>query len=149
MLKVVIDGGPGTGKTSVIQALSEKKYLVEPEAARIVLHRRKRSKQNHYIFFDRGLISSISYFILNKFKITKKMESDIKETKYDCIFIVHPLPRRLYVNDEVRRESYANSIQIHKKIVRAYKKYGYKPILVPFGKVKQRTDFILNRLERI
>ena len=52
-LKVVITGGPGTGKTSVIKLL-KKKYKIEPESARLVLTRNKLFKK-HNAVENRGL----------------------------------------------------------------------------------------------
>lgn len=178
MIKAVIDGGPGTGKTSIIEELEKRKYNVAPEAARIVLHRRKyrgnpnltkkeiteiqkeiwklsikeyrsaiTEKRNHILFFDRGIFSGLSYLILGKIKIPKSMLDQAKLVIYDTVFIVHPLPKRFYIKDDVRKESYNKSIKIHKKIIHAYKKFGYKPIIVPFGTVRQRTDFILKKLK--
>jgi predicted ATPase len=67
---------------------------------------------------------------------------------YDYVFIPSPLPKSLYVNDKIRREDYEKSLSIHKRIINSYKKYGYKPIIVPFGTVKQRTDFIMKRIRK-
>ena len=67
---------------------------------------------------------------------------------YDYVFIVHPLPKKFYVNDNVRREDYKVSKNIHKQVIKSYKKFGYKPIVVPFGTVKQRTNFVLKTIRK-
>lgn len=179
MIKAVIDGGPGTGKTSIIKELRKKGYNVAPEAARIVFHRKKyrnnpnmskarlkeiqkaiwnlsiqeyrsalKTKKDHVLFFDRGVFSGLSYIILGKMQIPRYMLEQANLVLYDYVFIVNPLPKRLYVNDKIRSESYDKSVRIHKEIIKSYKKFGYKPIIVPFGTVKQRTDFILKRIKR-
>ncbi|MEK6889869.1 MAG: ATP-binding protein [Nanoarchaeota archaeon] len=179
MIKAVIDGGPGTGKTSIIKELKKRGYNVAPEAARIVFHRKKyrdnpsmskarlkeiqkaiwnlsiqeyrsalKTRKNHILFFDRGVFSGLSYIILGKMQIPKTMLEQANLVLYDYVFIPSPLPKRLYINDTIRRESYDKSTQIHKKIIQSYKKFGYKPIVVPFGTVKQRTDFIMKRIRR-
>lgn len=179
MIKAVIDGGPGTGKTSIIKELKKRGYNVAPEAARIVLKRKKyrenphlsksdikeiqlaiwdisikeyrsalKENKNHILFFDRGLFSGISYMILGKVKPTKEMLEQAKLVLYDYVFIVNPLPKKFYVNDNVRREDYKVSKNIHKQVIASYKKFGYKPIIVPFGTVKQRTNFIIRRIRK-
>lgn len=179
MIKVVLDGGPGTGKTSIIKELKKKGYNVAPEAARIIFHRKKyrndphftrtdirhiqqeiwdlsikeyrsalKEHKNHVLFFDRGVFSGLSYMILGKLAIPKKMLEQGKLVIYDYVFIIHPLPKKLYQNDKVRREDYAQSIKIHKQIIKSYKLAGYKPIVVPFESIKKRTDFILNRIRK-
>ncbi len=177
-MRVVIDGGPGTGKTSVIKALRKRKYNVKPEAARIVLHRKKYRENTHLtkkqlagiqraiwnlslkeyqqasrkkdklIFFDRGIISGFSYLKLEKIKITKAMLKQAASLTYEYVYIMHPLPRRLYATDTVRRESYTKSLQIHRQIVRFYKQFGYRPCIVPFDTVEKRVQFILKRIKQ-
>lgn len=152
MIKVVVDGGPGTGKTSIIKELKKRGYPVAPEAARIILHRSKHRGKNlskaqlkdiqkkiwnlsileyrsavkeskhHVLFFDRGVFSSLSYLILAKIQIPRFMIKQAELVIYDSIFISHPLPKRFYMNDNVRKEDYTTSIKIHKKIIHSYKK---------------------------
>jgi len=179
MIKAVIDGGPGTGKTSIIKELKKMGYHVAPEAARIVFHRKiyrnnpsmskeklmhiqkaiwdlsikeyrsaLKQNKNHILFFDRGVASGLSYIILGKLQIPKYMLKEARLVLYDYVFITNPLPKRLYVNDKVRRESYVQSLKIHKKIIQSYKQVGYKPIVVPFASVKKRTQFILKRIRK-
>lgn len=178
-IKVVIDGGPGTGKTSIIRELRKRGYEVAPEAARIILHRKKyrnnpsltkaklkeiqqaiwnlsiqeyrlalKKRKNHVLFFDRGVFSGLSYIILGRLQIPKKMIEQAGLVIYDYAFITNPLPRNLYVTDSIRRESYEKSMKIHEKIIHSYKKFGYRPISVPFGTVKQRADFIIKRIRK-
>lgn len=176
MLKVVIDGGPGTGKTSIIKELKKRKYKVVPEAARIIFARDKRrwdrtkahlkqlqeeiwslglkhyqqtlkSKRTGIIFFDRGIIGALGYFILGGIHISKNHLKEARKSRFDYIFIPEPLPRKFYETDKVRCEDYKKSLSIHNKIVSEYRKFGYKPIKVPFASVKERTDFILKRIK--
>ncbi len=179
MIKAVIDGGPGTGKTSIIKDLRKKGYNVAPEAARVVLKRKEyrenpfltkkqitkiqseiwklsikyyqsslKKRKNHILFFDRGALSGLSYMILSRVKIPKYMIEQAKLILYDYVFIVKPLPKELYVKDSVRRESYYQSLKIHRQIVKSYRKFGYKPIIIPFAPVKKRTEFILQRIRK-
>jgi len=179
MIKVAIDGGPGTGKTSIIKELQKLNYHVVPEVARIFLNMNKYKKNNpltlsefknlqkdiwnqsvkdfyavdnlknsKVIFFDRGMISGLSYLARRKVPVSKEVIKQAKTDKYDYIFIVHPLPIDFYARDKVRHESYKVSLDIQKQIIKSYKKFSYKPIIVPFDTVKQRTNFILKRIKK-
>ena len=44
MIKVVIDWGPGTGKTSIIKELKKMHYHIATEATRIFLNMKKYKK---------------------------------------------------------------------------------------------------------
>lgn len=175
-IKVVITGGPGTGKTSIIRIL-RKKYPVEPESARLVLTRNNLFKNHtalqvsglklqdaiwnleikHYnqaiksknkiVFFDRGYFDGFAYAHLSHLhKLHKEMEEG-KKIKYDYVFMLNPLPVKFYGNDSVRAESYQQSKKIHKLIIKTYKKFRYKTINVPFDTVENRAKFILNHIK--
>lgn len=175
-LKIVITGGPGTGKTSVINVL-KKKYQVLPESARLVLQRNKLFKHenakqaagkafqeaiwnlelNHYkkaqrskskyVFFDRGFFDGFAYAKLQHLKNLHKEISEGKKIKYDYIFVLNPLPLKYYANDKIRAENYKEGLKIHKLIISTYRKYGYKPIFVPFDTIENRAKFILKKIK--
>lgn len=175
---VVITGGPGTGKTSVVNLLKKKHHVV-PESARLILTRNilfkgKNSEQvrgrkfqeaiwdlevkhykkihNHngqgYVFFDRGFFDGFAYARLSHLNGLHDRVVEGKHIKYDYVFILNPLPKKLYENDGVRSESYNEALKIHKLINQIYVRYGYKPIRVPFGTVKERTQYIINHLKK-
>lgn len=176
--KVVITGGPGTGKTSVINLLG-KKYPILKESARLVLNKNKlfRGKDaeearstafqeaiwdleiKHYkralslnkklVFFDRGFIDGFAYCKYSKIPISKERFNQAKEIKYDFIFILDPLPKKFYENDPKRSETYKESLKIHNFIYKTYKEFGYNPIRVPFDTVENRALFILKKLKII
>ena len=175
-IKVVIDGGPGTGKTAVIRFLS-KKYPIMKESAREILLKDKRFKhmnalqargsgfqeaifdhqikeynksvklKSKLVFFDRGLQGGLAYWELNNLSVPKRLEENAKSMKYNYVFILSPLPKKFYENDGARAESYKDSLKIHKRIIYFYKKYGLKPIIVPFNTVENRAKFVLSRIK--
>lgn len=175
-LQVVITGGPGTGKTSVIKLL-KKKFPVMKESARLVLARNTLFKgkdamqaggkkfqeaiwdlevkhfaqslirKEKVVFFDRGFFDGFAYAQLGHLHGLHERAIQGKHILYDAVFIMDPLPQKYYVNDTKRKESYAEANKIHTLIASMYKKYSYKPIRVPFGTVIQRTQFILKKIQ--
>jgi len=174
---VVITGGPGTGKTSVIKLIA-KKYPIAPESARLILERNKifRGKDaaqarginfqeaiwdlelkhyknalslNHrkFAFFDRGYFDGFAYLHLSNIKEPIERVFQGNQIKYDYVFILDPLPEKFYENDGKRSESYMESLKIHKLIIKAYAKFGYKVIRVPFDSVENRAKFILRNIK--
>ncbi len=174
-VQVVITGGPGTGKTSVIKLL-QKKFPVMKESAREVLARNKLFKgedakqargrkfqdaiwdleikhfaqglarKEKIVFFDRSFYDGFAYAQLGHFTSIKDRVKEGKHIKYDKVFIMDPLPEKYYVTDTKRKETYAEAKKIHRLIANTYKKYGYTPNRVPFNTVQNRTKFILKKL---
>lgn len=174
-LQVVITGGPGTGKTSVIKLL-DKHFPVMKESARLVLARNKLFKgkdakqaagkkfqeaiwdlevkhfaqglvrKEKVVFFDRGFFDGFAYAQLGHLNGLHERVAQGKHIKYDKVFLMDPLPPRYYVNDAKRKETYAEAKQVHALIASMYRKYGYKPIRVPFDTVPKRAAFILKKV---
>ena len=175
---VVITGGPGTGKTSVIHLL-RRKYPAMKESARLVLarnslFRNKNAREAkgkafqeaiwelevkhyasalsihaYYVFFDRGFFDGFAYSTLDRIVHLEDRIAQGHHIVYDAVFILDPLPRRFYEKDKKRAESYEEALRIHSLIAVMYRRYGYRPIRVPFSTAKKRAAFILQKLRKL
>ena len=173
--KVVIAGGPGTGKTSIINHLKECGFLCYDEISRqVTLQARKdgieqlfltepllfsqkllegRTQQfidaanetENIVFLDRGLPDVIAYMDYIGDVYPKHFVEACENHKYDAIFILAPW-QEIFTSDSERYESYEEAIEIHHHLLDTYKRFGYQLIDVPFGSVKNRSDFILESL---
>ena len=168
--KIVITGGPGTGKTTLINELEKRDFECTPEISRqgidhlfikdpllfskLLLEGREQQylDANHnnadIIFFDRGIPDVHAY--MNHFN-TEYSDIYIKKSKkykYDSIFLLPPW-EEIYITDNERYESYELSVSIYNHLKIAYTEHDYKIIEVPFGKVNNRVDFILNHLNHL
>ena len=97
------------------------------------------------VFFDRGIPDVHAY--LNHFK-TAYPDVYLKKSslyRYDGIFILPPW-KDIYKNDQERFETYQSSVSIYNHLKEAYSMLDYDIIEVPYGKVQERTDFILDYL---
>lgn len=169
----IISGGPGTGKTSIINELS-KKFKVLPEAAREVgdndPHFKGKSikeinpfdfqkaifdfqkneftnikdKNHKIVFSDRGFGDTLAYYKFHNLKIPKDELDYAKKFRYSEVFILDFL--NFYEKDALRQENNREQKKIHKLIVDVYKKLGYNPITVPFMSISERVDFILSKI---
>jgi len=175
MQKIVITGGPGTGKTTIINELSkngfacmeeisrqitkmarkngtEQLFLKEPLLfskllleGRVTQYKKALKKDKKFVFFDRGIPDVHAYMNYMGIKYPKIYEKKSKENFYDVVFLMPPW-KEIYITDNERYESFEQSLAIHNHLNNTYKSLGYKPIEVLFGDVKQRVDFILNIL---
>jgi len=173
--KIVIAGGPGTGKTTIINELKARGYLCYDEISRqITLQARKdgieqlfltepllfsekllegRTKQftdaakesESIVFLDRGIPDVIAYMDYIGDTYPDRFVEACENHKYDYIFVLAPW-QEIFTSDSERYENFEEAIEIHHHLMQSYVRFGYHLIDVPFGSVKSRADFILESL---
>ena len=173
--KIVITGGPGTGKSTLINELIKKGYTCLEEISRqVTLDAKKegidqlfltnpllfselllkgRQKQfveadvfvNKTIFFDRGIPDVLAYMDFIGDTYPNYFVDACKNSSYDMVFILKPW-EAIYTSDNERYESFEEALQIHNYLVNTYKNFNYTLIDVPFDTVENRSIFILKVL---
>jgi predicted ATPase len=173
-IKVII-GGPGTGKTSIIDALKARGYCCYPEISRevtmeakkqgidqlfleqpllfseLLLEGRKKQyqdaqKESHeVVFIDRGIPDVLAYMHYIGDSYPSFFDAACRENIYSEVFILPPW-KEIYVSDEARYENYEQSVLIHNHLVETYTKYGYQLIEVPKDSLDNRILFILDKI---
>lgn len=173
--KIVITGGPGTGKSSIINELKRRGMLCFEEISRqITLEARKngieqlfltqpllfsqllldgRTKQfedadkydSHIVFFDRGLPDVLAYMDYFGTPYPDSFVNTCKNNIYDVVFVVSPW-EAIYKHDSERYETFEQSKIIYDHLLKTYKKFKYQLIPIPFDTVENRVDYILNSL---
>lgn len=173
--KVVITGGPGTGKTSIINQLKDRGVLCYDEISRqVTLQARKdgieqlfltdpilfsqkllegRTQQFLYatkeaenvVFLDRGLPDVIAYMDYIGDTYPEHFLKACETYQYDYIFVLAPW-QEIFKSDSERYENFEEAIEIHHHLLETYERFGYQLIDVPFGSIKNRTDFVLDSL---
>lgn len=173
--KIVLIGGPGTGKTTIINELIKRGFYCMPEVSRAVTLKAKkqgveqlfltepllfskmllegREEQYHtatnlrekIVFFDRGIPDVHAYMNYFKTDFPSLFIEKSKEYKYDLIFHFSPW-KEIYTIDNERYETFEESKTIDSFLIKAYTALEYKIINVPFGTISERTNFIINRL---
>lgn len=175
--KIVITGGPGTGKTSIINELLRRDYICLEEISRqVILDAQKqgidqlfltkpllfsdmllegRKKQfsearsnDQLTFLDRGIPDIVAYMDYLGTKYPERFIEACQNHSYDHVFILAPW-QQIYVSDNERYENFDQAVQIHDHLVNAYTSYGYDLHDVPFGSVESRADFILNIVDHL
>jgi len=171
--KYVLTGGPGVGKTSVLNVLADRGYVTIPEAARSIIEIAQKegsdclpwkNKQKFQdlvtatqmaledgavadnIFCDRGIIDGYAYSRLDGLIIPAEIER-LGRKRYDTVFLLAPLD--CYRTDSARKEDAGSARIIHEAILTAYLRFGYDPVYVSatYSPV-QRADFILETIQK-
>jgi predicted ATPase len=172
---VVITGGPGTGKTTIIDALIEQGYSCFPEISRqitleakkqgieqlflekpllfseLLLEGRKKQyqsalqDQSEIVFLDRGIPDILAYMHYIGDSYPAFFDEACSENSYTKIFVLPPW-EEIYESDEARYENFEQAKLIFGHLKETYKKYNYDLIEVPKGTIEERIKFILHHL---
>lgn len=174
---IVITGGPGTGKTTLLNGLKTKGFCCYPEISRaitleaqkegieqlflekpllfseLLLKGRKEQLNNalnatdSVIFIDRGLADITGYLDYMGNDYPDYFAKACEESQYTHVFSLPPW-EEIYESDEVRYENFEQAKDIHQKIVASYKKFNYNPIEVPKDTIENRIHFILQSIQQ-
>lgn len=171
----IITGGPGSGKTSVIDALRERGFRCVDEVARKIireqlliggdaLHWGDQAKflelmlsrsmgdydqvgeSDRPVFFDRGIPELAGYCRLVKIPELPHVTRAAALFRYARVVFVMPLWREIYRNDEERKQDFDEAIASHDAAVAVYREFDYEPVEVARTGVAERVDFILRRI---
>lgn len=173
--RIVLIGGPSTGKTTLLNALKSRGYHCLEEVSRQVTLAAKeegieqlfltepllfsdrllesRIKQyfeaaklkGQVVFIDRGIPDVSAYMDLNGLDYPAHYTSANTNYRYDQIFVL-PIWEDIYTTDNERYESFDEAKKIQEAILKTYRDIGYAPIEVPKTSVENRVNFILQEL---
>lgn len=174
--KIVITGGPGTGKSTVINELLQLNYTCMPEISRkITLDAQKKGivqlflkkpllfsqlllegrvqqykkadqKKSSHIFFDRGIPDVHGYMNYLGVNYPDQYKKMSMDHPYTHIFMMPPW-QKIYISDNERYESFEQSLAIYNHLENTYKELNYNIIEVPTGTINKRVSFILETLK--
>ena len=170
----VLTGGPGAGKTTLVEALRARGFAATKEAGRGVIRAemegggqalpwidrqrfaermfewelasyRQAERQAGAVFFDRGLPDTLGYLGLEGLPVPAWMEEEAWRLRYHARVFVAPPWRQIYGRDEERRQSWQVAVRTHAAMVRTYRDFGYDLVELPRAPVERRLAFVLEQ----
>lgn len=172
---VVITGGPGSGKTTLIEALASAGHAVMPEAGRQVIRAQlsaggqglpwadrslfaelmlAQDLRSHaaglarpgLVFFDRGIPDIAGYLALCGLPIPETVERAARTCRYHrTVFIAPPWPE-IFTQDAERKQDPAEAQRTYEAMVATYPRYGYDLLELPQAEVAERVAFVTRHL---
>ncbi|MEC7838601.1 MAG: AAA family ATPase [Chlamydiota bacterium] len=168
---VVISGCSGGGKSSILTELANRGYsiVLEPgrqivkeqtaidgdalpwtnldkflelALSRYLLMYNSEQEKTQFVFFDRSIIDAL----LVDQSQPKYFENAAKKFRYNRLVFLVPPWKEIYVGDKERKHGFEEAFKEFNELLIKYKKYGYETVLIPKLPVKERVDFILEKL---
>lgn len=170
----VITGGPGFGKTRLVDELGQLGYHCSGEFARDLILSQQESGgdilpwknprlfqqeilQKRIAFFDavpdgsiaiadRGIPDQLAFAKYRGFVTPEALIACAQKYRYaPQVFVTPPWPE-IFVNDVIRTETFEEALLIHEIIVKTYINLNYRIIDLPLLPVKQRINYLLENL---
>jgi predicted ATPase len=170
----VLTGGPGSGKTTLIDALRAEGFAGTEEAGRgiirdqvtigggalhwadkklfaeLMLAWEMRSWNQALattgtVFFDRGVPDCIGYMNLCGLPVPDHFRRAAEKFRYNStVFLLPPWPE-IYGNDTERKQDFAEAVQTFEAVAAAYTACRYDLVEVPRAPIADRLAFIKSR----
>jgi predicted ATPase len=173
----VLTGGPGSGKTSLIEALRQSGHYCTVEAGRAIIQDQtliggralpwddrslfaelmlswemrsyqEAQQQTGVVFFDRGVIDVLGYLCLLGQAIPEPMLAAAEQFRYNRLVFLAPPWEQIFHRDRERKQDFEEAVRTYDAMVAAYTRYGYELLELPRVSVKERLDFVLGEVAR-
>ena len=172
---IVLTGGPGSGKTTLIDALQRAGHARSWEAGRGIIQdqvaigghalpwrdpiafaelmlswemRTYRQAREHPgpVFFDRGLPDIVGYLRMLGLPVPPHLVKAVDLCRYHHrVFIAPPWPE-IFTQDQERKQTLDEAERTYDAMVTAYADHGYQLVELPRVAVEQRVRFVLDRM---
>ena len=170
-LRFVMTGGPGAGKTTILQALAARGYWYAAESARAIIQERlarglsprpplaqfgheilqrdiaryrETRATEHPVFFDRGIVDALGILDEQQAMSLGEVEAYVRSFPYNTLVLLMPPWEAIYRTDSERDQTFAEAVQVWEGLRTWYARWGYETIEVPRTAIDQRVNFILH-----
>lgn len=175
MQPIIISGGPGAGKTSLLNALANKGYRTFPEVSRTLIReqaelsdgvlpwtnlpafaalclehmsaqRREALRSTMPSFVDRAIPDICAYLAVGGEPVAAHYR-DAAQGYHPQVFFCAP-NASIYVQDDERPHSFAEAQAIHAQLKATYQSLGYEVVDVPWDGIEARANWVLARMQQ-
>ncbi len=167
----VITGGPGAGKTALINELKSRGFVCIDEVARQIIREQMETGGNALpwrdtiayaglmlgrsvdsfttcpqwfpvVFFDRGIPDTLAYARLTGLETTPAMSHSAGMYRYNPTALILPVWEEIYHTDAERKQSFREAVATFEVMKETYTACGYRLQEVPKTSLGERADFV-------
>ena len=172
----IFTGGPGAGKTSVLNHLRALGYHTVEEVARNIIQEQQRiggnathtgdqtkftelmlqasihnyQQMQHIngpVFFDRGIPGLYGYAIMTTGSVPTQIQQAVRHYRYHQTVFLFPPWKEIYINDTERTQDFDEAVLTYEQLKDAHKACHYNICEVPNKSIEERAQFILSNIE--
>jgi predicted ATPase len=170
----VLTGGPGSGKSTLIDALQQAGFSRSIEAGRGIIQEqvgiggpavpwgdrglfaelmlcwemrsyRLAEQQSGPVFFDRGVPDVVGYLRLSRLPVPAYFEKAAEIFRYNHRVFIAPPWQEIFQQDRERKQDFDEAMRTCEVLAETYKALGYELIELPRISVAERVRFILQK----
>lgn len=171
----VVTGGPGSGKSSLIDALTRRGLRAMPEAGRAIIQDQVRIggsalpwanremfaelmlgwelRSYHEalpmdgpVLMDRGIPDIVGYLTLCGLPVPAHIDAAAQLYPYNnCVFLA-PYWDAIFTQDTERRQDRREAEETGRIMAETYTRLGYRIVELPLVGVEERAGFVMDRL---
>ena len=171
---LVLTGGPGSGKSTLIDALERAGFSRSLEAGRGIIQDqvsiggtavpwdnralfaelmlcwemrsyRMAEQQTGPIFFDRGVPDVIGYLRLSELPVPAYFEEAAGILRYNRRVFLAPPWREIFQQDRERKQDFEEAVRTFQTLAVTYRDLGYELLELPCVSVDERVRFVLEK----
>jgi predicted ATPase len=172
---IVITGGPGSGKSSLLDALQRKNYQRSVEAGRGIIQQQvalgghalpwddrllfaelmlswevrsyeMAQQRSGVVFFDRGVPDVAGYLRLINQPVPEYVQRAVRMFRYHRQVFIAPAWREIFTQDRERKQDFDEAVRTYEVLRATYHQYGYKVVELPRVSINERVKFVLRHL---
>jgi predicted ATPase len=166
--RFVCAGGPGAGKTTVVDALRRRGFYCLPDVARAIIKTRlssglsarpepaefaraifdgdvsnyRAAPAHGTCFFDRGVVDALGGLLQCGAMSHDDIGFNLRRYPYNRVVFLFPPWQEIYQTDSERDQTYAESVRVFRSVKSWYSRCGYQTEDVPIGTLAERVAFI-------
>jgi predicted ATPase len=171
----IITGGPGSGKSTLIDALERRGFARSIEAGRAIIQEqvaaggtalpwmdpaafaalmlerelrsyREATEREGIVFFDRGVPDVVGYLRLMQLPVPPHVDAAARHHRYNAkVFIAPPWPA-IFAQDAERKQTLDEAGRTYRAMVETYSGYGYALVELPRVSVAKRVAFVIEQV---